>query len=133
MRAQGYRTGLCGQGANVNGQLEQLTDDVMRAIEDRKGVDALILNVRGRSAVTDCFVLASGRNPRQLKAMAQAVVEVAHRHGLATRIEGLDAAEWLLIDLGDVVVHLFLPEVRETFQLERLWAEPAGGEGGDAA
>ncbi len=114
-------------------QLDQLAEDVLQAIEDRKGMDALIINVRGRSPMTDCFVLASGRNPRQLKAMAQAVVETAHRHGLTTRIEGLEAAEWLLIDLGDVVVHLFLPEVRETFQLERLWAEPAVGGGGDAA
>ena len=103
---------------------EQLTRDVVQAIEDKKGMDPLVINVRGRSAITDCFVLASGRNGRQLKAMAQAVVETSHRHGMSSRIEGLEAAEWLLIDLGDLVVHLFLPEVRKTFQLERLWAAP---------
>jgi len=121
------------KGLNMDERVDRLAEDVLAAIEDRKGMDALILNVRGRSPLTDCFVLASGRNPRQLKAMAQAVVETAHRYGLSTRVEGLDAAEWLLIDLGDVVVHLFLPEVRETFQLERLWAEPGDDEGGDAA
>ena len=104
--------------------IEQLTQDVVQAIEDKKGIDTLVFNVQGHSAVADRFVLASGRNGRQLKAMAQAVVEMAHQYGMSTHIEGLEAAEWLLIDLGDVVVHLFLPEVRETFQLERLWAVP---------
>lgn len=104
--------------------IEQLTEDVVQAIEDKKGMDTLVINVQGRSAITDRFVLATGRNNRQLKAMAQSVVAAAHQHGMSTHIEGLEAAEWLLIDLGDVVVHLFLPDVRETFQLERLWALP---------
>lgn len=105
-------------------RIEHLTEDVVRAIEDKKGIEPLVIDVCGRCAVADRFVLASGRNGRQLKAMAQAVAEVAHRHDLPSHIEGLEAAEWLLIDLGDVVAHLFLPEVRETFQLERLWAVP---------
>jgi len=108
--------------------IEQLTEDVLRAIEDKKGIDPLVIDVRGRCTVADHFVLASGRNGRQLKAMAQAVVEVAHRLGMSTHIEGMEASEWLLIDLGDVVVHLFLPEIRETFRLERLWAGPGGHE-----
>jgi len=108
----------------VETAVEQLTQNVVQAIEDKKGMDALVINVQGHSAVTDRFVLASGRTGRQLKAMAQAVVEISHRHGMSARIEGLEAAEWLLIDLGDVVVHLFLPEVRDTFQLERLWTAP---------
>ncbi len=104
--------------------IEALTKAVLCAIESKKGMDTLIIDVRGRCAVTDHFVLASGRNSRQLKAMAQAVIEAAHKQGLSVRVEGLEAAEWLLIDLGDVVVHLFLPEIRETFQLERLWGGP---------
>jgi len=104
--------------------IEQLTMDVVQAIEDKKGIDPLVINVQGRSAITDRFVLASGRNNRQLKAMAQAVAAIAHQHGMSAHIEGLEATEWLLIDLGDVVVHLFLPDVRDTFQLERLWAVP---------
>jgi len=109
----------------VETRIEHLTEDVVRAIEDKKGIDPLVINVQGRSSITDRFVLASGRNNRQLKAMAQAVVEIAHQHGMSVHVEGLEAAEWLLIDLGDVVVHLFLPEVRETFQLERLWVKPS--------
>ena len=98
-------------------KIERLTEDVVRAIEDKKGVDPLVIDVRGRCMVTDRFILASGRNSRQLKAMAHAVAEAAHRYGLSADAEGQEAAEWLLIDLGDVVVHLFLPEIRETFQL----------------
>lgn len=105
---------------------EALTQEVMEAIEDKKGIDPVVIDVCGRSAVTDRFVLASGRTNRQLKAMAQAVGEVAHKHGMSAHIEGLGASEWLLVDLGDVVVHLFLPEIRETFQFERLWAVPSG-------
>jgi len=106
--------------------LETLTDDVVEAIEDKKAQDVLVLDVRGECAFTDRFILATGRTDRQLKAIAQSVSEAAHKHGLAVHIEGLEAMEWLLVDLGDIVVHLFLPEVRETFQLERLWGRPAG-------
>jgi len=113
---------------NVEAKVEQLTRDVVQAIEDKKGIAPLVINVQGRSAVTDRFVLASGRNSRQLKAMSKAVAEAAHLHGMPAHIEGLEAGEWLLIDLGDVIVHLFLPEVRETFQLERLWTVPERSE-----
>ncbi|MFQ5581518.1 MAG: ribosome silencing factor [Mariprofundaceae bacterium] len=112
---------------------EQLTQAVVAAVEDKKAQDVLIIDVRGRCAFADRFVLATGRSDRQLKAMAQAVSETAHQHGLAVNIEGLDAMEWLLIDLGDVVVHLFLPEVRESFQLERLWEQPSTLPGGKGA
>jgi len=108
----------------VEAMIEQLTQDVVQAVEDKKAIDTLVINVQGRSAITDRFVLATGRNNRQLKAMAQSVVAIAHQHGMSAHVEGLEAAEWLLIDLGDVVVHLFLPDVRDTFQLERLWAAP---------
>jgi len=102
--------------------LQALTDAVVEAIEDKKGLDVLVMDVRGRCAFADRFVLATGRSDRQLKAIAQAVATVAHSHGMPAKIEGLDAMEWLLVDLGDVVVHLFLPDVRSGFQLERLWA-----------
>jgi len=106
--------------------LETLTSAVVEAIEDKKAQDVLVLDVRGECAFTDRFILATGRTDRQLKAIAQSVSEAAHKHGLSVHVEGLEAMEWLLVDLGDVVVHLFLPEVRETFQLERLWGRPEG-------
>lgn len=106
---------------------DELTAAVVEALEDKKGTDIIVLDVRGRSAETDRFILATGRSDRQLKAMAKAVAEVAHRFDLRCRVEGMEAMQWLLVDLGDVVVHLFLEEVRETFRLEKLWASPAAG------
>ncbi len=104
-------------------EIDRLTVSVMSAIEDKKAISPLIIDVRGRSSVTDHFIIATGRSDRHLKALAEAVAEVAHRFGLPARIEGLGALEWVLVDLGDVVVHLFLREVRENFHLEQLWAE----------
>ena len=77
-----------------------------------------------RCDFADRFIVASGRSDRQIKALSQAVSEVAHQYGLPAKVEGLEAMEWLLVDMGDVVIHLFLPEVRESFQLERLWRVP---------
>jgi len=111
---------------NMDEKLELLTQAVVKAVEEKKAQDVLVLDVRGRCSFTDRFVVATGRTNRQLKAIAQSVVETAHQNGLIAKIEGLEATEWLLIDLGDVVVHLFLPEVRTDFQFERLWARPDG-------
>lgn len=105
--------------------IESLTEAVVEALEDKKCLHPIVLDVKGRSMVTDRFIIATGRTDRHLKALGNAVSEVAHRFGLAATIEGLTALEWLLIDLGDVVVHLFLPEAREAFQLESLWAAPS--------
>lgn len=116
----------------VQTDLDELTAAVMQAIEDKKAIQPLVIDVRGRSAVTDRFVIASGRSDRHLKALAEAVGDVARRFGLPLRIEGLEAMEWLLIDLADVVVHLFMPEIRDSFRLEQLWGAPGEGEGGEA-
>lgn len=107
--------------------LEKLTSAVVGALEDKKALDVTVVDVRGRCSFADQFVIATGRTDRQLKAMADGASEVAHRFGLPARVEGLDAMEWLLIDLGDVVLHLMLPEVRESMQIEQLWGHvPAG-------
>jgi len=105
---------------------EQMTDAIIEALEDIKAVDVLVIDVRGRCDFADRFILASGRSNRQLKALAKSVGEVAHQFDLPAKVEGMEAAEWLLVDLGDIIVHLFLPEARESFQLERLWSAPRG-------
>ncbi|MDQ6988348.1 MAG: ribosome silencing factor [Mariprofundaceae bacterium] len=104
--------------------IEQLNQKVIEAIENVKGQDIITLNVTGRCSFADRFVLATGRTDRQLKALANSVRQVGHAHDLTARVDGLEALEWLVVDLGDIVVHLFLPEVRESFQLERLWSTP---------
>ena len=109
---------------NKREQFETMTAELIEALEDKKAQDVLVIDVHGRCDFADRFVLASGRSDRQIKALSLAVSEVAHRHGFAAKVEGLEAMEWLLVDIGDIVVHLFLPEVRESFQLERLWRQP---------
>lgn len=104
--------------------IDQLTSEVIEAIEDKKGQDIVTLNVQGRCNFADRFILATGRTDRQLKALANAVRTVGHSNDLTARVDGLEGLEWLVVDLGDVIVHLFLPEVRESFQLERLWSTP---------
>jgi len=109
---------------SADSEFERLTTDVVEALEDKKAQDVLVIDVRGRCDYADRFVVATGRTDRQLKAMAQGLSEVAHKHGMPAKVEGLEAMEWLLVDLNDVVVHLFLAEVRDTFQLDRLWSQP---------
>lgn len=110
--------------AKDNERFEKMTAALVEALEDKKAQDILVIDVRGRCDFADRFIVASGRSDRQIKALSQSVSEVAHQYGLSAKVEGLEAMEWLLVDMGDVVVHLFLPEVRESFQLERLWRVP---------
>lgn len=105
-----------------NENFEKMTDELIEALEGKKAQDVLVIDVRGRCDFTDRFIIASGRSDRQLKALSQSVAEVAHQYDLTAKVEGLEAMEWLIVDLGDVVVHLFIPEARESFQLERLWS-----------
>ncbi len=105
-------------------RFEEMTEALVAALEDKKALDVLVIDVHGRCDFADRFIVASGRSDRQVKALSQAVSEVAHQYDLSAKIEGLEALEWLLVDLGDIVVHLFLPEVRESFELERLWRTP---------
>jgi len=109
-----------------NTALERMTDELIEALDDKKAQEVLVIDVRGRCDFADRFILASGRSNRQLKALAKSVSEVAHRHDFTAKVEGTEASEWLLVDLGDIIIHLFLPEVRESFQLERLWSAPHG-------
>ena len=100
--------------------LRQLAVD---ALEDLKAVDILELDVRKISNFTDYMIIASGRSARQVAALAENVVVKAKQAGEPPLgVEGMRAGEWVLVDLGDVVVHVMQPEVREFYQLEKLWS-----------
>jgi ribosome-associated protein len=108
---------------------EQLKELVVDALEDRKGVDIKVLDVRGKSSVTDILVIAGGSSSRQVKALADSVVEKAKASGVQPLgLEGQEESSWVLVDLGDVVVHVMLPETRDFYNLEKLWGEDAPGE-----
>ena len=103
-------------------QNEALVQLVVDALEDLKGTDILHIDVRGKTSVTDSMVIASGTSSRHVKALADNVLEKVKENGVRPLgSEGLDGGEWALLDLGDVVVHVMLPRVREFYALERLW------------
>jgi len=114
----------------VPGSLHAL---VLDSLDDDQALDVVSIPLEGRSSIADFMVIASGRSTRQVAAIATHLAErlKAGGHG-SPRIEGLPAADWVLIDAGDVVVHLFRPEVRSFYNLERMWGfgdEPAAAAG----
>ncbi len=99
-----------------------LLKQVHAAIEDLKAKDAIEIDVRGKTSVCDYLVIASGTSTRHVKSIADEVVrKVKSLDVLPLGVEGEREAEWVLVDLGDVVVHVMLPRVREFYALERLW------------
>ena len=113
--------------------LDELTRLAVDALEDVKAVDLRVIDVRGKTAITDVMVIASGTSDRHVKALADNVVIKAKEQGVQPLgVEGQNTNEWVLVDLNDVVVHVMLPEVRDFYNLEKLWAE-GGGEGPLAA
>jgi len=100
-----------------------LLDLVLRSLDDDQAQDVITIPLEGKSSVADHMVIASGRSTRQVAAMAQKLAERIKHGGFGhVRIEGLPAADWVLIDAGDIVVHVFRPEVRSFYNLERMWA-----------
>lgn len=103
---------------------EQLKQLVVDAIEDVKGIDIKVLDVREQSSVTDVMVIASGNTARQVKAIANNIVEKAKAAGARPLgMEGEQHGEWILVDLGDVVAHIMQPSIRDFYNLEKLWGE----------
>lgn len=94
------------------------------AVADRKGEDVVALDVRRVTSFADTFVLATGSSDRNVRAIADAVVEAAQALGSTPLgVEGYEEGRWVLVDLGDAIVHVFLPDVREHYALERLYAD----------
>jgi len=114
---------------------EQLQKIVVESLEDLKAVDITVLDVRNMTTVTDYMVIASGTSDRHVRALLNNVVEEVKKRGVRPLgVEGERDAQWGLVDLGDVVVHILLPQVREFYQLEKLWrVDLASGSGGSSS
>lgn len=96
---------------------------VMSQLDDDQAQDVVTIPLEGKSSIADHMVIASGRSTRQVASMAQKLAEAIKKAGFGNaRVEGLPAADWVLIDAGDVVIHLFRPEVRTFYNLERMWS-----------
>lgn len=105
---------------------EELLARILTSLEDDKAEDVVQIDLRGKTAMGDYMVIASGRSTRQVSAIAEKLIDrLKHDFGRLARIEGKDTGDWVLIDTGDVIVHIFRPEVREFYQLEKMWM-PSG-------
>ena len=105
---------------------EQLLDAILTTLSDNKAEDVVQIDLRGKTSVCDYMVICSGRSSRQVAALAEKVEEALKQDfGVLAKTEGKETGDWVLIDAGDVVIHVFRPEVREFYQLEKMWL-PAG-------
>ncbi len=113
-------------GAPIEPTSDLLLERIQTSLDDDKAEDVVAIDLRGKSEIADFMVIASGRSTRQVVAIADKLVErLKHDLGIRTKVEGKDAGDWVLIDAGDVIVHVFRPEVREFYQLEKMWLSPA--------
>lgn len=104
---------------------KRLGELIRASLEDDKAEDIVVIDLKGKSDIADSMLIASGRSSRQVVAMAQHLVERLKAHGLSeVPAEGVRFGDWVLIDAGDVIVHLFRPEVRAFYNLEKMWDMP---------
>ena len=104
-------------------KVEALHDLVLRSLDDDQAQDVVTIPLTGKSNIADHMVIASGRSTRQVASMANKLADrIKQEFRKNVRIEGLPAADWVLIDADDVIVHIFRPEVRNFYNLERMWA-----------
>lgn len=122
-----------GRGISAMTQSEPTAEGILAAVletlSDNKAEDIVQIDLRGKSSVCDYMVIATGRSSRQVAALSEKLAdELKQSFGVLSTMEGKDTGDWVLIDSGDVVVHLFRPEVREFYQLEKMWAPVAGNQ-----
>ena len=113
---------IAAQTGAADGATDPLHALVLESLDDNQAQDVISIPLSGKSSIADFMVIASGRSTRQVAAIATKLAETVKKAGMGSpRVEGLPAADWVLIDAGDVVVHLFRPEVRGFYNLERMW------------
>ncbi|MBO9407545.1 ribosome silencing factor [Shimia sp. R9_1] len=105
---------------------EDLLARILTSLSEDKAEDVVQIDLRGKTSIGDYMVICSGRSSRQVVALAEKLVErLKHEFGRSAKVEGKDSGDWVLVDTGDVIVHIFRPEVREFYQLEKMWV-PGG-------
>jgi ribosome-associated protein len=115
---------MTAQSAAAPGELssDDLLAVILASLDDDKAEEVVTIDLRGRSDMADYMVICSGRSSRQVAAISEKLVDrLKQDHRRASKIEGKETGDWVLIDTGDVIVHVFRPEVREFYQLEKMW------------
>ena len=106
---------------------EKLLATILTSLNDDKAEDIVQIDLRGKTEIGDYMVICSGRSTRQVSSISEKLVQtIKDDFGHVSKIEGKETGDWVLIDTGDVIVHVFRPEVREFYQLEKMW-QPMGG------
>ena len=112
-------------GISGNDAASLALDTVLASLEDSKAENIVSIDIQGKSSLGDYMVIASGRSHRHVSAVADHLLKALKDAGLGNaRVEGLASADWVLIDSGDIIVHVFRPEVREFYNLEKMWQAP---------
>src|SRR5207253_10109251 len=120
---QAAALGKSGSAAKLS-DFDERIQRALRAAAEKKAFDSVVLDLRSVATFTDFFVITSGTNKRQMQAITDEIVEQLKRNGTrAARVEGYQTAEWILIDYGDFIVHVFDEKSRRFYDLERLWRE----------
>jgi ribosome-associated protein len=110
------------QQAALPGALaNSLTQGIMASLDDAKAEDVLTIDLEGKTSIADLMVIASGRSTTHVNAIADRVIRSCKDNGVIARIEGMPQCDWVLLDAGDVIIHVFRPEVRQFYNLEKMW------------
>ncbi len=108
---------------NIDSRITAVQDMILARLDDDKAQDVVFIDLKGKSPIADGLIVASGRSQRHVSAMADHLLRALKEAGYGKcRIEGMPSADWVLIDTGDVIVHLFRPEVRTFYNIEKIWA-----------
>jgi len=109
-------------GISGSDSVSRALETVLASLEDSKAENIINIDIQGKSSLGDYMVVASGRSHRHVSAVAEQLMRALRDAGLGTpRVEGLPGADWVLIDSGDIIVHIFRPEVRDFYNLEKMW------------
>ena len=116
-------------GLNGSDAVARALETVLASLDDSKAENIVSIDIQGKSSIADHMVIASGRSHRHVAAVAEHLLTALKDAGFGNaRVEGLSNADWVLIDSGDIVIHVFRPEVREFYNIEKMWQAPDLGE-----
>ena len=101
---------------------------VLARLDDMKAEDTLTIDLRNKSSIGDYMVVSSGRSQRHVGSVADRIVEDLHKVGVSARVEGVPHCDWVLLDAGDAIIHIFKPDVRQFYNLEKMWSADRPGE-----
>ena len=127
--ATAAKTRVAPQKDPADAAVTKLVKGIHASLDDAKAEDIVMLDLRGKTSIADVMIIATGRSTTHVGAIADRIFKDCKSQGLVPRIEGVPQCDWVLVDAGDVIVHLFRPDVREFYNLEKMWGGPRPGEG----